>query len=200
MRVLVACEFSGRVRDAFLEMGHDAWSCDLQPSWSREGRHVTGDVRPLLREPWDLVIAHPPCTYLTKLGAPHNARNPRRRERMGPAAEFFRRCLDSNAPRVCVENPVMLREATALVGPPTQTIQPYWFGDHESKATCLWLKNLPPLRPTEVVRPVYQNNLRHSTGSRLEKARRRSVTYWGVARAMAEQWGTLPTRPCPFSV
>lgn len=200
MRVLVACEFGGRVRDAFLRAGHDAWSCDLRPSWSRADRHVRGDARPLLREPWDLVIAHPPCTYLTQSGVQFLGRRGRR-ERMAAACRFFNACLTANAPRVCVENPVMHGEARALVGAAhAQIVHPWQFGEADRKRTCLWLKNLPPLRPTCVLDPstVPQANRNLSPSPR--RWMLRSLTYWGVARAMAEQWGALPTTPCPFSV
>lgn len=188
MRVLVACEWSNTVRDAFLRRGHDAYSCDLQraehpnPNWRR---HIRGDVRPLLREPWDLVIAHPPCTYLCNSGVRWLTEEPGRVERMADALLFFRECLECNSERVCVENPVMHGYASRYVPTPSQIIQPWQYGHPETKATCLWLKNLPQLKPSDIVEGRW-GRIRHlgSAGSK-----ERSRTYQGVADAMAEQWG-----------
>ena len=188
MRVLVACEFSGIVREAFLRRGHDAYSCDLRfTAYYRSARHITGDVRPLLRQSWDLVIAHPPCTYLTNSGSPFLIR-PGRIEKVKFGALLFLQCLNANAPRVCVENPIPHRAAKELIGEPyTQVIQPWQFGHGETKATCLWLKGLPPLVPTNVVegREQRNRNLPPSANRRML----RSLTFHGIARAMAEQWG-----------
>jgi hypothetical protein len=155
MRVLVACERSNTVRDAFLERGHDAYSCDIEiakfpnPNYKR---HIRGDVRPLLKEPWDLVIAHPPCTYLCNSGVRWLKTELGRINLMELACIFFLDCLSANAPRVCVENPIQHGYAKELIGiAPTQIIQPWQFGHGETKATCLWLKGLPNLKPTNIV-------------------------------------------------
>lgn len=149
-RVLVACEFSGIVRDAFIAAGHDAVSCDLLPS-ERPGPHVVGDVRPLLREPWDLVIAHPPCTDLAVSGARWFAT--KGDERINTALDMVRACMDANAPRVAVENPVSI--ISSRIRKPDQVVQPWWFGHAETKATCLWLRSLPLLQPTDIVVPEW---------------------------------------------
>lgn len=186
MRVLIACEFSGRVRDAFRALGHDAISCDLLPT-EAPGPHVQGDVRPLLRERWDVVIAHPPCTYLTNSGVRWLAEDPSRRVHMEGAAEFFLACLAANAPRVCVENPIPHKYARALVGRYSQIVHPWQFGHGETKATCLWLKGLPPLRPTDIVSGRAATVHRASPGP--DRWKVRSRTYPGIAAAMASQWG-----------
>lgn len=191
MRVLVACEFSGVVRESFRRKGHDAYSCDILPSRykiAEEGRHLQCDVLPLLREKWDLVIAHPPCTYLANLGVRWFKDDPvGRRLKMIEACDFFLACLNANSDRVAVENPVMHCYARKRIGvKPSQTVQPWQFGVGETKATCLWLKGLPPLRPTEVVtgRTPRSHQIRHRHQGLL-----RSITCWGIAEAMAEQWG-----------
>ena len=143
MKVLIACEYSGVVRDAFLERGHDAISCDLLPTES-PGPHVQGDVRELLREPWDLVIAHPPCTYLT---VARGANYPDSKD-VGEALDFFIDCQYANAPLVAVENPMMYLFCRNFVGDPDCTVHPYNFGDPWQKRTCFWLKGLAPLLPT----------------------------------------------------
>jgi len=179
--VLVGCEESGAVRDAFAAAGHDAMSADLQPS---AGNHYQGDVFDLVGERFDLVVLHPPCTYLAKVSAPVLARDPDRRQLLTLGAEFFRRCLDWPAPMVAVENPHMLASAMRLIGRrPTQWVEPWQFGDPYTKHTGLWLRGLPPLVPDRVVAPVmgsWVTKRRDSVG--------RSKTFAGVARAMAEQW------------
>ncbi len=188
MRVLVACEFSNTVRDAFLRRGHDAWSCDLRradapnENWHR---HIQGDVRPLLRQEWDLVIAHPPCTYLCNSGVHWLGRRSGRYELMTEAVKFFRECLEANAPKVCVENPGMHKYAKEFIGKQSQTIHPYEHGHPDSKATCLWLRGLPLLTSTKM-NPV-QVDMIYNTPSTSSK--QRSVTFQGIANAMAEQWG-----------
>ena len=194
MRVLVACECSGRVRDAFLDAGHDAISCDLQPSDSDRGtrRHVQGDVSELLGAGWDLVVAHPPCTYLCNSGVRwlHDGRWPWRMDAMRRAAWFFRACLNANAHAVAVENPIPHRYAMEIIGERyTQIVQPWQYGHGESKATCLWLRGLPPLRPTDVVAGRVGRCHRLPPGPNRSKLR--AVTYSGIALAMAQQWGTL---------
>ena len=188
MKVLVACEFSGTVRDALLRNGHDAISCDLLPTTS-PGPHVQGDVTPLLSRSWDLVIAHPPCTYLANSGVGWLGTQPGRYENMLAAAAFFRKCLDANAPKVAVENPIMHKYAkrAAQIGNPDCIIQPYQFGHPETKATCFWLRGLPPLYPTLAVEgrvPRVYHEPPHP-----DRWKRRSITYTGIADAIAEQWG-----------
>lgn len=188
MRVLVACEFSGVVREAFRARGHDAMSCDRQPS-ELPGPHVQDDVTAMLREPWDLVIAHPPCTYLANSGARWLVDNPERWLLMEAAARFFRRCLDANAPRVAVENPIMHRHGrrAAGIGRPDCSIQPWQHGHGEIKRTCFWLRGLSPLRPTNIVSG--REPRVHHMGPGPERKRERSRTLPGIAAAMATQWG-----------
>ena len=191
MKVLVACEFSGIVRDAFIERGHDAISCDLLPT-ERPGPHIQGDVRELLREPWDLVIAHPPCTYLANSGVQYLHKREGRWAAMQEGAAFFLECLNANAPKLAVENPTMHLYATSLVGKPDCAVHPWWFGEGSTKRTCLWLKGLPPLLATEAG-DRFSNPLEwhtkwafDTTGQRQHE---RSRTFSGMARAMAQQWG-----------
>jgi hypothetical protein len=202
MRVLVACERSGVVRRAFRALGHDAWSCDLEPA-DDGGPHLQGDA--LLHayrrfgHPWDLLIGHPECTYLATSGAKHlyagmsavNGPNPDRWFRMGEAAAFFKALWDAPIHMIALENPIMLGHPKRLAGiaEPTQIIQPWMFGHGETKATCLWLKNLPPLVPTNVVDGREQRVFRMAPGP--NRKRDRSRTYEGIAEAMAEQWGSL---------
>ena len=191
MRVLVACEYSGVVRDAFRARGHDAISCDLRPTL-QGGPHAQGDVRAVLRHPWDLVIAHPPCTYLSKLsctgggGAAKRAALPETRQ----AADFFLQCLNANAPRVAVENPTMYRQAREMVGgPPSFAIHPWMYGHPYSKRTAFWVRGLPPLMATLVhtERKVWVGT-RQVHGYRKHRDEH-SLTFTGIARAMAQQWG-----------
>lgn len=201
MRVLVACEFSGVVRDAFAERGHDAWSCDLLPC-ERGGKHIQGDVREVLGQDWDLMVAHPPCTYLTNAGARHLHSVPSRRgtvtkihgaERwrlMEEAAAFFWHLLNCSIPKVAVENPIPHRYAVKEIGRKyDQLFQPWQFGHGETKATCLWLKGLPPLTPTKIVEGRTPRVHYASPGP--DRWKERSRTLPGIAAAMAEQWGRL---------
>lgn len=200
MRVLIACEFSGVVRDAFLARGHDAVSCDLLPTAS-EGPHIQGDVRHVLGDGWDLLIAHPDCTYLCSSGLHWNGRVEGRSDKTEQALEFVRLLLDAPIARIAIENPVgcigtRIRKAD-------QSIQPYEFGHNASKRTCLWLKNLPTLTPTHRIngRIVDANgkqverwdNQTDSGQNRLgpsaDRWAKRAVTYKGIAEAMASQWG-----------
>lgn len=199
LKVLVACEYSGRVRDAFIEAGHEAMSCDLLPTDS-PGPHYEGDVLDVLGDGWDLMIAHPPCTYLASSGLHWNKRIPGRAEKTEEALAFVRALLNAPIGRIALENPVG-RIGTA-VRKADQTIQPWMFGHDASKATSLWLKNLPVLRPTQVIEPRIVGgkkrwgNQTDSGQNRLgpseDRWKVRSTTYEGVARAMAEQWGVLP--------
>ena len=148
MRVLVACEFSGMVRDAFRANGHDAWSCDLLPS-ERLGPHYQGDVRDILGDCWDLMVAHPPCTYLSASGLHWNRRRPERQALTDAAVLFVQQLLDAPIQRIAVENPI--GALSTRIRKPDQIIQPWQFGHDASKATCLWLVNLPLLVPTDVL-------------------------------------------------
>jgi len=196
-RILIACEFSGVVRDAFTRAGWDAWSCDLLPS-EKPGNHYLGDVRHIINEGWDMMIAHPPCTYLCNSGVSWLSKKPGRWEKLIDAANFFRGISSASIPRICVENPIMHGHAKKLIGiEQPQTIQPWMFGHTESKATCLWLKNLPPLIPTKIVKtemmklPVSQRQRLHYLPPGPQRAKIRSMTYPGIAEAMAAQWGVL---------
>jgi hypothetical protein len=195
MRVLVACEFSGVVRDAFLAKGHDAWSCDILPS-DAAGPHIQGDVTAVLDRGWDLLIAHPPCTYLSNSGVAWLHKDAERWHKLDDAAAFFKTLLNAPIPRIAVENPIMHRYAKERIGGvrQTQVIQPWMFGHTEQKATCLWLKNLPALRPTNDVKaemlllPKNQSQRLHYLPPSPDRWKLRSTTYSGIAKAMAQQW------------
>lgn len=217
MKVLIACEYSGTVRDAFIAAGHEAMSCDLLPT-DRPGPHYQGDIREVLYSnySWDLMIAHPPCTYLCSSGLHWNNRRPEREKETYKALEFVAMLMNAPVPKIAIENPIgcistrifkhnrggycaSLAKGIAQPMPPTQTIQPYQFGEDASKATCLWLFGLEPLQPTEIVQPRWvdgkrrwgnqtdsgQNNLPPSK----DRWKIRSTTYQGIANAMANQWG-----------
>jgi hypothetical protein len=189
MKVLVACEWSGVVRDAFRRRGHEAYSCDLLDSACPAGLHFRCDVRPLLRKNWDLVIAHPPCTYLADSGARYLNR-PGRRDKMYEGVKLFVACLLANAPRVCVENPRMCGEAARIIGVPhSQIVHPYMFGEPVKKATCLWLVGLPKLVPFDALDPREATESNRNMSPSPQRSRERSITYVRIARAMAEQWG-----------
>ena len=254
MRVLVACEFSGVVRDAFSALGHDAWSCDLLPT-DRPGKHLQGDVLGFIDRGWDLMIAHPPCTYLCSSGLHWNTRRPERAEKTEEALRFVRRLLGAPVDRIALENPVGC--ISTRIRKPNQVVQPWQFGDDASKATCLWLQGLDCLEPTEIVPPAGWKMVRHasdlfpcemceepvcnrcadhfaecacpgphqdeleyrrisgvdfaierarfrkpvwgnqtpsgqnSLGPSLDRWKKRSLTYRGIAAAMAAQWGRV---------
>lgn len=180
MRVLVACEYSGRVRDAFIRHGHDAMSCDLLPTES-PGPHYLGDVRDVIGRGWDLMIAHPPCTHLAVSGARWF------KEKAAEQAEalaFVRFLLDAPIQKIALENPVSI--ISSHIRKPDQTIQPWQFGHGETKATCLWLKGLPKLRPTNIVEGREARVHRMPPGP--DRWKERSRTFEGVAEAMADQW------------
>lgn len=183
MRILVACEFSGIVRDAFAARGHDAWSCDLLPS-ERPGQHIQGDVLGVLDNNWDLMIAHPPCTHLAVSGA-RWFKQKIRDGRQGEAVEFFMALVNAPCNRVAVENPIGIMSRVYRF--PDQIIQPWQFGHGETKATCLWLRNLPPLKPTNIVDGRRPRVHHESPGP--NRWKNRSRTYQGISDAMAEQWG-----------
>ena len=190
MTVLVARECSGRVRDALIAMGIDAVSCDLQPSES-PGPHIQGDVLPLLRYPWRAVIAHPSCQRLCNSGVRWLAERDLWAD-MREGAEFFRACLNANAPFVAVENPVMHRYAREIVGRgPDFSIQPWQFGDDFKKRTCFWTRGLPPLRPTSTLDGSTAKPEVHHASPGPNRSRDRSRTYPGIAAAIADQWGSL---------
>lgn len=200
MRILVACEFSGVVRDAFIRKGHDAMSCDLLPTES-PGPHYQGDVLDILGDGWDLMIAHPPCTYLASSGLHWNKRIPGREQLTHDALLFVFNLMGEGfvhheIPRIALENPIG-RISTAY-RKPDQIIQPWQFGHPESKSTCLWLKNLPPLTATNVLEKPQSGRWENQTpsgqnklGPSADRWKMRSVTYQGIADAMATQWGAL---------
>lgn len=180
MKVLVACEFSGIVRDAFKAKGHDAWSCDLLPT-EQKGLHIRGDVLNILHYGWDLMIAHPPCTYLAVSGARwFETKQVEQRK----AIFFFMSLVEADIPKICIENPVGIM--STLWGKPDQYIQPWQFGHGETKKTCLWLKGLPALKPTNIVKG--REARIHKMPPSKNRGKLRSVTYQGIADAMAEQW------------
>jgi hypothetical protein len=181
-RLLVACEYSGRVRDAFAAKAWDAWSCDLLPSERERGNHHQGPVEDLLNQHWDLLIAHPPCTHLAVSGARWFKD---KQEEQQQALDFVRLLLDAPVERIALENPVSI--ISSRIRKPSQIIQPWQFGHGETKATCLWLKNLPLLEPTNVVEGRENKVHRMSPGP--ERWKERSRTYTGIAEAMAAQWG-----------
>lgn len=183
MRVLVACEYSGTVRDAFIRGGHEAMSCDLLQT-EVPGPHYQGDVLDVLDYPWDLMIAHPPCTHLSVSGARHFD-SKRLDGRQQAAVSFFLRLAKSGIPMIAIENPVCIM--SSLWRKPDQVIQPWQFGHGETKATCLWLKGLPPLVPTNIVDG--RENRVHLMPPSPDRWKERSRTYSGIAQAMAEQWG-----------
>lgn len=189
-RVLVACEYSGAVRDAFLAAGCDAMSCDLLPT-EIPGPHYQGDVRDLLDAGWDLMIAHPPCTDLAVSGARWFAK---KRDSQAEALDFVRKLLLAPIPAVALENPISV--ISSRLRKPDQVIQPWQFGHGECKATCLWLRGLPPLRPTNVVEGREQRIHRLPPGP--DRWKERSRTFPGIAQAMAAQWSVCELQPDLF--
>lgn len=195
MKVLVACEFSGIVREAFKDKGHDATSCNLLPT-EIPGQHYQGDVMDIINDGWDLMIAHPPCTYLANSGVSWLYRKKGRWKNLIKGAVFFRDLLNADIPRIAVENPIMHKYAVQIIGRrQDQCIQPYMFGHPERKATCFWLKDLPPLEETDNVkeemesRPKSEAQRIHYTPPSEDRWKIRSRTFKGVADAMATQWG-----------
>lgn len=182
MKVLVACEFSGIVRDAFAGLGHDAWSCDLLES-ERPGNHYQCDVSRVLDYGWDLMIAHPPCTHLAVSGSRWFSH--KQDEQQGAIA-FVVRLMDSDIPRICIENPVSV--LSSRWRKPDQIVDPWMFGHGETKATCFWLKNLPRLMPTHTLVAGRENRV-HREPPGADRWKNRSRSYTGIAQAMAEQWG-----------
>jgi hypothetical protein len=198
MKILIACEQSGTVRDAFIAAGHDAMSCDILPS-DKPGPHYQGDVLDVLGDGWDMMIAHPPCTYLATSGLHWNKRRPERARQTEDALRFVREFLVADIEHIALENPIGC--ISSRIRKPDQIIQPWMFGHDASKATCLWLKNLPLLCETDLVEPRLVDGKRRwanqtdSGQNRLppsaDRAKIRSVTYQGIADAMAARWGSL---------
>ena len=203
-KILVACEYSGAVRDAFIGGGHDAWSCDLLPT-DAPGPHIQGDVSQVLAQGWDLMIAHPPCTYLSVSGMHWTTRGLRDPQLTEDALAFVRLLLDAPIDRIALENPISV--ISSRIRKPDQIISPYQFGHDASKKTCLWLKDLPLLTPTQMVEPRivitpngkpakrWGNQCDNYGQDKLppsaDRWKIRSATYAGIAAAMAEQWGGL---------
>ena len=196
VKILIACEYSGIVRDAFKAKGHDVTSCDLLPT-DKPGKHYQGDVFDIINNGWDLMIAHPPCTFMTNAGVCHLHKDAKRWIELFAAANFFNKLLDADIPLIAVENPIMHKYAKILIKnrKQNQTIQPWMFGHTEQKATCLWLKGLPLLKPTNDVKKEMmllsdkERQRLHYLSPSSERWKLRSVTYQGIANAMAEQWG-----------
>lgn len=196
MKILIACESSGTVRDAFIRAGHNAMSCDMLPT-EQPGPHYQGDVRDVLYEHWDMLIGHPPCTYLSVSGMHWTTRGLRDPQLTEDALAFAKLLMDAPIAKIAIENPVSI--ISSRIRKPDQIIQPYEFGHNASKKTCLWLKNLPLLRPTEYVEPRIVDGKRRwanqtdSGQSNLppskDRWKLRSKTYQGIADAMADQWG-----------
>lgn len=208
MKILLGCEYSGRVREAFAKLGHNVMSCDLLPT-EQPGNHYQGNIFDVLNDGWDMLIAHPPCTYLTNAQSwcyyhpadkhlepdkrrPH-PKFPNRRQQRWDAIAFFKSLQAAPIPKICIENPVPMGVVIAHIGPYTQTIQPYMFGEDASKRTCLWLKGLPPLKVTNLIKKKIYGNQTPSGQNRLgpspDRWKERSRTYQGIADAMAAQWG-----------
>jgi hypothetical protein len=183
MRVLVACEYSGTVRDAFIAKGHDAMSCDLLPT-DKPGPHYQGDVFDIINDGWDLMIAHPPCTHLAVSGARWFKDKVTEQEE---ALDFVRKLINADIDRICIENPVSI--ISSRIRKPDQTIQPWQFGHGETKRTCLWLKSLPKLIPTDIVDGRDQRIWKLPPSP--DRWKIRSATFQGIADAMANQWGIL---------
>ena len=181
MRVLVACEFSGAVREAFRARGHDAWSCDLLPT-EVPGQHIVGDVLEVLGDGWDLMVAHPPCTHLAVSGARWWKD---KAQEQADALEFVRALMAAPIDRIALENPIS--KISSAIRKPDQIVQPWQFGHGETKATCLWLKGVPKLQPMDVVEG--REPKVHHMAPGPNRWRERSRTYAGIAKAMAQQWG-----------
>ena len=187
LRVLIACEFSGIIREAFIKRFHDAWSCDLLPSEIPSEYHIQGDIKDYLDGDWDLMIAHPPCTFICRNRARQN-----KQENKEIDISLFMTLFNADIPQICIENPVPSKAAN--LPPYTQIIQPYEHGHDHSKKTCLWLKNLPKLEPTNMIEISYvttKGGHRYTKGwyEMPRTSTARSRTFTGIAEAMAEQWG-----------
>lgn len=185
MKILIACEYSGTVREAFSKLGHDAWSCDLLET-EIPGNHYKGDVKDILCEGWDLMIAHPPCTHLAVSGARWFKD---KKVEQAEALEFVRLLLNAPIEKIALENPISI--ISSHIRKPDQIIQPWQYGHGETKATCLWLQNLPKLQPTNIVEGREQRIWKMPPGE--NRWKERSRTFEGIAQAMANQWGNFPT-------
>ena len=195
MKVLIACEYSGIVREAFNAKGHEAWSCDLLPT-EIPGKHHQGDVFDIINDGWDLMVAHPPCTYLSNSGVSWLHKDEGRWVKMEGGAMFFKKLLEAKIKMKAIENPIMHKYAKEIIGKrQTQIVQPWMFGHPESKATCLWLEGLPPLKETKNVKeemlklPDSQRQRLHYLPPSPDRWKERSRTFQGIADAMAQQWG-----------
>ena len=201
MKVLIACESSGTVREAFRKLGHDAWSCDMLPADDGSQYHLQGDVLGFLNDGWDMMIAHPPCTYLAVSGMHWTTRGLRDPQLTEDALDFVRKLMAAPIPKIAIENPVSI--ISSRIRKPDQIIQPYWFGENASKKTCLWLKNLPALQPTKIIKgrlvtmpsgkvvERFDNQCdtgQNKLGPSDDRWKLRSKTYQGIADAMATQW------------
>jgi hypothetical protein len=184
MKILIACEFSGIIRTCFNRAGHSAYSCDLLDSeiYARGGRHIKGDVLDILNDGWDIMIAHPPCTHLAVSGARWFKY---KHDEQVEAIEFFMKLVNANVDQICIENPISIM--STKYRKPDQIIHPWQFGHGETKSTCLWLKGLPKLTPTNIVDGREQRI--HKMPPSKNRWKDRSRTYWGIAKAMADQWG-----------
>ena len=197
MRVLIACEYSGKVREAFRALGHDAWSCDLLPADDDSPHHIQGDVLEVIGQGWDMMIAHPPCTYLTNSGVSWLHKRPGRWAKLDAGAAFFKALMDADIPRIAIENPIPHKYAVERIGGVkySQIVQPWMFGHAERKATCLWLKGLPKLTETDNVKevmltlPKREQQRLHYLPPSADRWKIRSETFQGIADAMAAQWG-----------
>lgn len=185
MKILIACEYSGTVREAFSKLGHDAWSCDILET-EIPGNHLQCDVREILSDGWDMMIAHPPCTHLAVSGARWFKD---KKVEQAEALEFVRLLLNAPIEKIALENPISI--ISSHIRKPDQIIQPWQFGHGETKATCLWLQNLPKLQPTNIVEGREQRIWKMPPGE--NRWKERSRTFEGIAQAMANQWGNLPT-------
>ncbi len=192
MRVLIACEFSGIVREAFAARGHDAWSCDLLPTDRPSDKHIQGDVLGVVNQGWDLIVAHPPCTHLSASGASRWAEKVAD-GRQPEAIKFVEQIWDADCPKICIENPVGALSTRSKLGKATQYVQPFEYGHPEQKKTGFWLKGLPKLIPTDVIDvsnlPDNQRQRLHFLSPSKDRWKIRSTTFQGIADAMAAQWG-----------
>ncbi len=203
MKVLIGCETSGAVREAFRALGHDAWSCDVLPADDGSPYHLQCSLTDVLDRGWDLMVAHPPCTYLSVSGMHWTTRGLRDPKLTEDALEFVRILMNAPIPRICIENPVSI--ISSRIRKPDQIIQPWQFGHDASKKTCLWLKNLPPLKGDNFVLPRYVDGKKrwanqtdsgqNRLGPSADRWKERSKTYTGIASAMAKTWGEADTKP-----
>ena len=193
MKILIACEYSGIVRDAFSRNGHDAWSCDLLPTESeltkQENKHIQGNVLEILNDGWDMMIAHPPCTHLSVSGQRWFTEGKKDYSLQREAIRFVEALWEANIEKIVIENPVSILSTRSKLGRATQTIQPYQFGEPVNKRTCLWLKNLHLLKPTKLIPKDERKHLIWLTPPSKDRGKIRSKTFPGIANAMAEQWG-----------